>query len=321
VKDPRHIARSKPQKMTPIRFWQKEELKLLQSLQDSMEARLYDERATAYLAQRGIQVETARAFGIGYVPNVPLTGKYAHIARWVDHIIFPVSSPSGVHYVGRSLRLWVPGVDEDEHKALLEAKEKELRNQARVAYERGNETQGDVLGREAGLYLRWYKTYSNGWFHFQCLSSACDVVFCEGGFDALALLEAGITNTVAIIGTALEVNWVPAGVTHVTLALDGDTGGREKSQSLRNALYERGFDVTICPAPEEDGLGKDWSKRYRRSGLEGLAPLLHTIAEQKVAWVPSTQDVATRCVECSAEVESYSTEGKPYCAMHFLGRS
>lgn len=93
----------------------------------------------------------------------------------------------------------------------------------------------------------------------------------------MALLETGISPLVAIIGTALDVDWLPRHLKRVTLAFDGDESGIEKSSKARDTIYEHGYDVTVCHAPQ-DNRGKDWSERHRRYGREGLAPLLDICA-------------------------------------------
>jgi DNA primase len=127
ILDPKYIARaaSAPKKPRTIETWQQEELACLRHLHQNMMARLSDDRASTYIAGRGISLSTANAAGVGYIPDVPLKGKYACLARWADHLIFPVGTPTdGQHFASRSLRLWRPGMDENEHKALL--KEKKL---------------------------------------------------------------------------------------------------------------------------------------------------------------------------------------------------
>ncbi len=276
VRDPKYIARAarQPAQRT-IEKWQQEEITLLRSLYDSMTARLHDDRASAYIKGRGLKLETAAAAGLGYIPDVPLTGRYARIARWSDHIVIPVYSPSeGLQFAGRCLRHWQPGMDENAHKDLL--KEKDIE--------------------------RWRKTYAGGWFNFQALEMATRITITEGAFDALSLIEAGLPHTIAIIGTALDVSWLPKRLGHITLAFDDDAMGIEKCENAHNALYERGYDATVCHAPADD-MGKDWSERYRLHGAGGLTVL--------------TQDDDLYCIVCSAGVEYYSPDGMPYCAAHY----
>lgn len=228
-----------------IEHWKQHELELLRSLQDSMQARLHDERSRLYIEGRGLSLETAQHMGVSYIPDKEYSGKYASLARWRDHIIFPVGSPDGLHFAGRNLHLWQPGMDENTHKDMLE--EKDIR--------------------------RWRKTHVGGWFNYQAMEHSADVTFVEGAFDALALIEAGIEDTVAIIGTALTVDWLPKHLELVTLAFDGDEKGIEKSTAARNALYEHGYKVDII-SPPDDVMGKDWSERYRMRGVDGLEEIL-----------------------------------------------
>ena len=271
VKDPRFIKLT-PKKVAappPIEKWQRDELTLLRSLYDSMTSRLDDERASAYIKGRGLKLETAQALGLGYIPDKQYSGKYALLARWSDCIVIPCHSPEhGLQFAGRSLKLWQPGMDENEHKDLLE---------------------------KDGI-KRWRKTHATGWLNFKALETAAHVTIVEGPFDALACIEAGLNDVVAVIGTAVDVAWLPKSLRSVTLALDGDESGREKAAKARDAIYVRGYDVQVSCPPDDD-MGKDWSERYRLYGAVGLADLL-------------CDDL--HC-GCGADVEHYSPDGVPYC--------
>ncbi len=246
VRDPKHILRAST-KTPAVKPWQQEEITLLRELQPHMEAHLRDARARTYLAERRISLVTAERCHAGYIPDVPLIGKYAPLARWTDRIIFPVQSKeNGVQFVGRSLKLWKPGMDEGAHKALLD---------------------------RLTMTRRWIKTHATGWLNFQAMEQATRIIFVEGAFDALAPIEAGLANTIAVIGTTLDVRWLPQRRAHLCIALDGDESGRTRSEAARQTCYEHGYDVTLCPVPA-DGLGKDWSERYRLHGRSGLLPLL-----------------------------------------------
>ncbi|MBO0784157.1 MAG: toprim domain-containing protein, partial [Ktedonobacteraceae bacterium] len=100
------------------------------------------------------------------------------------------------------------------------------------------------------------------------------IIVVEGGFDRLALLAAGVADEhiVSLAGTTLQPDWLPAQVQAIILALDADATGRAAMTRLVSALETLGLLVITCP-PEEDGLGKDWSERWRRAGIDGVAPL------------------------------------------------
>jgi DNA primase len=86
-------------------------------------------------------------------------------------------------------------------------------------------------------------------------------------------MAAGLPDVVALVGTAARVEWIPASVRAVVLALDGDAAGQERAETLRHELRAVGLDVAICTPPAEDGRGKDWSERWRLAEWDGVLPV------------------------------------------------
>lgn len=231
--------------------WQRDELATLARLAERMRARLADERARAYLAARCIPYEIAAAAGVGYIPaDAKLSG---YMAKWHDRLVFPLASPAGVGYAGRSLWGWVPGMDENAHKALLDGTPDAPR--------------------------RWEKTYPAGWYGYELLATATRVVIVEGPFDRLALVAAGLADVpvLALVGTAARAAWIPDNVRAVVLALDGDVKGQERAQALRYELRAVGLAVAICAPTAEDGQGKDWSERWRLAQWDGVAAVFDAL--------------------------------------------
>lgn len=263
VRDPKYIkVEPRPPKPPRLKDWQKEEVRILREIQAGMERCIDDERAKAYLAQRGTSLLIAKAHHIGYIPAT-LPAKYKGIEKWCDHIVFPVYHPEhGLQFAARCLKFWTPGMDENEHKALL---------------------------REKGVD-RYRKTHASGWFNFQALEAATCITLVEGVWDALALIEASLRDIVAVVGYSLNVSWLPKSLQHVTLAFDGDEQGIDKAQKARDKLYIKGYEVTISSPPADD-MGKDWSERYRRYGRKGLEPLLSLLAPYYLSV----------CQECGAD--------------------
>lgn len=237
----------------PIPQWQQEELGALCALDEQMRRALtLSRRAKMYLHERGIPLSVAQASGVGYLPpallNEPgMRRQRGLLYRWVDRLLFPLTSPEGRGYIGRSLWHWQPGMTETTHKALLERK---------------------------GAPKRWIKTNPAGWFgvDFERLSRTITLV--EGAFDRLTLLVAGFpaSDIIALAGATAQVDWLPAQVKTVVLALDGDEGGREASARLADQLEQVGVSVQMCPSAQ-DCWGKDWNERWQHSGYRGLAPL------------------------------------------------
>lgn len=243
--------------------WQQDELQALRELDGQMRCALvYTRRARAYLNERGIPLKVALATGVGYLPSDLLNGREMRkqrglLRRWTDRIVFPLNSPDGRGYIGRSLWHWQPGMNETTHKALLE---------------------------RAGSPKRWIKTCPAGWFSADFEDVPRAVILVEGAFDRLTLLAAGFAanEIIALVGTAAPLEWLPAQVKTVALALDGDEGGQEASNRLADQLAQAGLRVKMCLL-SQDGWGKDWNERWQRMGRKSVAPVVETFYEMRSA--------------------------------------
>ena len=242
-----------------IPTWQQEELHTLQELDRQMSrAMAHSQRAQLYLHERGIPLQTALEAGVGYLPptlfNRAQIGKERELLlRWVDRILFPLNSPFGRGYIGRSLWHWQPGMNETAHKALLE---------------------------RPGSPRRWIKTNPAGWFGVELEQLSDTIMLVEGAFDRLTLVAAGLLppQIVALVGTAVQVEWLPAQVKTVVLALDGDDGGKEASSRLADQLAQAGLRVQICSLGQTTW-GKDWNELWQHLGQQSLAPVFEAFSE------------------------------------------
>lgn len=242
--------------------WQQAERAALQATWPAMRRALAeDRRAAAYLAERAVPPEIALQAGLAYLApallrNAPLADEQrAALRRWQERVIFPLWSPEGTGYIGRSLARWQPGMDENRHKDVLE---------------------------QAGI-RRWIKTNPAGWYGLHPSRYGSTLILVEGGFDRLALLSAGLPpeSVVALVGTAARPSWLiqhAPQVWRVVLALDGDEGGQAAMARLADEFMQVGLAVSLCPPSSYDGQGKDWSERVRRLGPQVAWPLLRILA-------------------------------------------
>ena len=234
--------------------WQQDERHALRTLRGRMHAALTNSRrAQAYLEGRGIPLPIALETGVGYLAPAIVSRAMemnALVRRWSPRMLFPLTSPHGRGYIGRSLWRWQPGMHERVHKTLLE--------------------------RPDGP-RRWIKTNPAGWFSAPFEQLAAHIILVEGAFDRLTLLAAGFAanEVVALAGTSLQIDWLPPQVKTVVLALDGDEGGREATQRLADQLSDEGFGVKTC-LPSHDRFGKDWNERWHRIGEVSVASLWET---------------------------------------------
>ena len=246
-----------------IPIWQQEELHILCALDEQMRWVLaHSKRAQLYLQGRSIPLETALDAGVGFLPSTLLESPEMRkerevLHRWVDRILFPLNSLYGRGYIGRSLWHWQPGMNETIHKALLE---------------------------RPGSPRRWIKTNPAGWFGVECELLPDTIMLVEGAFDRLTLLAAGLpaTQIVALVGTAVQVEWLPAQVKTVVLALDGDDGGKEASSRLADQLAQAGLRVQVCPL-RQTTWGKDWNELWQHLGQQSLAPVFEALSETRSA--------------------------------------
>jgi hypothetical protein len=246
-----------------IPAWQQEELRMLRDLDSQMRwAMAHSQRAQMYLHERGIPLQIAQKAGVGYIPstlfNKAETGKERELLRrWVNRLLFPLNSPFGRGCIGRSLWHWRPGMNESIHKALLE---------------------------RPGSPKRWIKSNPAGWFGMEFEQFPDTIIVVEGAFDRLTLLAAGLPETqiVALVGTALQVEWLPSQVKTVVLALDGDDGGKEASSRLADQLVQAELRVKTCLL-RQTTWGKDWNELWQHLGQQSVAPVFEALSEARSA--------------------------------------
>ena len=268
---PRKESRPSPHVVQPLLLpspksipeWQQEELNALSALDEQMRwALAHSQRAQLYLRERGIPLKIALATGVGYLPSTLLNGPEMRkqrglLRRWADRLLFPLNSLDGRGYIGRSLWRWQAGMNETIHKALLE---------------------------RPGSPKRWIKTCPAGWFGVDFEQFPHTIMLVEGAFDRLTLLAAGFQTTeiVALVGTAMPGEWLPAHVKTVVLALDSDDGGKLASSRLADHFARAGLRVQVCPMVQ-DTWGKDWNERWQHLGQRSLASVFEAFSEARSA--------------------------------------
>src|SRR5713101_5247650 len=112
---------------TPVPRWQQDEVTALMAIAPLMrESLASSEHAQGYLNERGVPPAIAHAARIGYVSRsawerAPVSVEHLLLLqRWIGRIVFPLSSPDGRGFIGRTLLRWEPGMDENAHKAVLD---------------------------------------------------------------------------------------------------------------------------------------------------------------------------------------------------------
>jgi DNA primase len=181
----------------------------------AFQAALPGRRGEAYLQQRGIPLALAQQHGVGYAAP----GTWPHAARdWRGgRVVFPHTTPDGqvVNLYGRAV-----GTAEQVPKA-----------------KRHDHLPG-----------------AKGYFNAAALQGDAGALWvCEGAFDALALLAAGVSRVVAIFGVqGWRWDWVRE-VRELVFALDADAAGQQQWRQLARQAALRGKRVAVLPAAAYGG--------------------------------------------------------------------
>ena len=221
------------------------------------------ERARKYIAERQVDESTARAFGMGYAPrrpdelldyleakNIP---KEAAVEvgvlgarddgtlyqRFFDRVIFPIYDERGqvAGFGGRIL--------EADAKAAkyLNSPESPVFKKGTLFY--GYEKAKNHIARQGGAIL------------------------CEGYLDVIAMHQAGFTQAVAPLGTALTPEHLPLlkrSSQRVYTMFDGDSAGLKATRKSAELMLSHGFSVQVIALPP----GDDPDTFVQREGAETL---------------------------------------------------
>jgi DNA primase len=190
--------------------------------------------ATEYIKERGIYESSVEKFGIGYAPDSNSTIRFIqdnffnmgealelgivgydggrNFARFIERITFPIHSANGtvVGFGGRTIT---------GHQAkYVNSPETKFFNKSRLLYAYHHAKQ------------ELYKTK--------------EIIITEGYLDVIMLHQAGFTNAVATLGTALTEQHLPLlrkGEPRVVMAYDGDKAGRAAALKASRLLSASGF--------------------------------------------------------------------------------
>lgn len=225
----------------------------------------HNEAAMKYLLDRGISQNSIENFEIGYVPGsqeviqflqrallpLPVAAEAGIIAqsengsgyyaRLVDRITFPIYSTSAsiVGFGGRTIT---------NHPAkYINSPQTKLFNKSQLLY---------------GYHLAKESIYRNK-----------KIIICEGYLDVVMFHQAGFTEAVAGMGTALTTEHLPLlrkGEPKVILAYDGDKAGIAAAVKAAQMLSAGGFDGGVVLFPD----GQDPADLIAKGQSETVARLL-----------------------------------------------
>jgi DNA primase len=210
-------------------------------LWDSPEA----EKARAYLAERGLAEQVLRDFGVGYAASA-----WDKILVRGQQAGFSVEELRGVGLIQRGRG----GGEYDRFRARIMFPIRDRRG--RVLGFGGRAMRGD----QGAKYVN---TAETDFFHKSqllygvdraksAIAKAARAVVVEGYTDVLALHQAGVEETVAVMGTAITGEQVAAlsgMVEEVVLALDADSAGQEAMLRAQRVAAGRKMRLRVAAMP------------------------------------------------------------------------
>lgn len=237
--------------------------------------------AMEYLAERGLEEETMKLFGLGFAPDRPgqlreylnekgyddrtledagivaTSNRGEYYERFRGRIIFPVFSPTGkiVGFGGRIL----PHSGKDLAK-YINSPDTEVYHKSHILY--GLYQAKDAIRRKKFALL------------------------VEGYADVISVFQAGFENVVAASGTSLttdQLNLLRRYTTNVVLLFDADQAGRNAAMRGIELAIQAGFDVNIVVLPP----GEDPDSFVRTKGPEAFEQALEhrqSFIETKAQW-------------------------------------
>ena len=238
------------------------------------------EKAREYLLGRGLSEESLREFGVGFAPNrwdtIVMRGQQGGFSQaeltaaglvkkgqkggWMDHfrarIMFPISDGRGrmQGFGGRATR-------KEQRAKYVNSPDGELFHKSRTLY---------AIEKARGAMAKKGRA-----------------VVVEGYTDVIAAHQAGVEETVAVMGTAItpdQVKLLAAHTGEVVLALDADRAGREAMLRAQGVAAGKKVRLRVAAMPE----GEDPADM-----LGGEGPGLERRGEVREAW--SRRRLTCRC--------------------------
>ena len=221
--------------------------------------------ANEYVRSRGIYESSVEKFGIGYAPDSNATIQFIksngftmaeavsmgvvgfdsgrNFARFVERVTFPIHSANGslVGFGGRTIT---------GHQAkYVNSPETPFFNKSRLLY---------------------------AYHHAkQTLHKLGEIIITEGYLDVIMLHQAGFTNAVATLGTALTPEHLPLlrkGQPRVIMAYDGDKAGRAAALKASKLLSASGFNGGVVLFGE----GLDPADMIQQGKADTIASMLRS---------------------------------------------
>lgn len=232
------------------------------------------EVARQYLAGRQLSAATIKRFGLGYAKNefYDLYNKLTSLGYTQDEIkenfLCGVSQKSGKPFDMFRNRIMFPIIDTSGNviafggRVLDDSKPKYLNSSDTVVFRKGKQL----------FALNYAKDVLLGNIESSLVKSG-EIILCEGYMDVIAMHQAGFSNAVATLGTAItseHARVVSRYAKTAFLAYDSDDAGKKAADKAMTLLNEVGVDTKVIRMQN----AKDPDEYIKKFGAQSYAQLL-----------------------------------------------
>lgn len=239
-------------------------LEALEAAQVHFSRRLADDRPRAFLEGRGVSLELAATFGLGYA-TADWSALFDKLHRRFSERVLIAS---GLVVEGEGGRRW----DRFRDRITIPIR---LARGTLIAF--GGRAVGDAQPKylnspETTLFSKSHVLFALD-RAIRAFGERRRAVVVEGYFDCLAMHAAGVTETVATLGTALteqHARELARRCERVVVCYDGDEAGRAAAVNALRTLLAFELDVAVVLLPG----GMDPDDIIRRQGAAAMQQLL-----------------------------------------------
>ena len=230
--------------------------------------------ARKYLSDRGLSNATIKRFGLGFAKNefYDLYNKLSKLGYTKDEIkenfLCGISQKSGNPFDMFRNRIMFPIIDTSGNviafggRVMDDSKPKYLNSSDTVVFRKGKQL----------FALNYAKDVLLGNIQSDLVKPG-EIILCEGYMDVIAMHQAGFTNAVATLGTAItpeHARLVSRYAKNAFLAYDSDEAGKKAADKAMTLLNEVGVDTKIIRMQN----AKDPDEYIKKFGPQSFSKLL-----------------------------------------------
>jgi DNA primase len=224
--------------------------------------------ADAYVEKRGLSAETVRRFRLGFAPAGNLLRGQAKRRGWSEDLLVQAGLLRGVEGRGKGSDGLVDWFHGRLMFPIFSLSGKVIAFGGRVL----DDSEPKYLNSpETAIFRKGESLY--GVFQAKGYIREQIPILVEGNFDMLSLVNAGINNVVAPLGTAFtpsQAQLLRRYNARIAVCFDGDNAGRKAARRVIEILLAAGIEPQIALLPD----GADPDSYVREFGKEKLVELL-----------------------------------------------